>query len=680
MGSRCAVRERRTCYRDDFRRDSALGVAVRKSRHPTVMDVTVTLQPSDDTVADFMKASRRPRGKISVFKEMDETPSRFSGNLCPVNLEEQKKRFLQFGIAPKFVLRRSQQQDGKTEEVWQAKNLIRFDYFGEAKAVLDTVRQKYGDGPEYLNFAFGNPINYVQASEVLAEYLRENNAEGEMIIYWTPELTCSARMMWHGPSQKYNKPEARKFSLILNSSNSENVFLREYGIRCLADHEIGTHFFRMVNDGLQPWFSDRKKFGLRGMKTRDSVASEEGLAAVNTVLNAKSKYLWSAALVYYTACMAVNLTFQDLYDHLEHYVSDRELRWKHVMRVKRVLSDASLVGGSGHDQCYFEGAVHILRHIDSIDFAVLYSGKICLDEINRVHRLCRLDCIRMPSFMRDMVKYRRRLTQIAVINGLIPRPATIRAQPSLKRLNQSKQQPPAPVKSEPLAPSPPAKRGLSRTSFGGQSNVSIDRPRFTRPQQRPLVADSGSAPETVTLSSRATRVRSAKLRRAAAFASDPKEQPPRVPSRRRLRRKHVEGKSSRQRPTKVVSSFSGRLLRRPDSTEGGLLWKNNDVPPWQRSDCLSERVDVSVRTPPLLSQANRLLSHSTERICHRNGDSCQTQSTDSVLTPHPPRDPKRDVHFRRHPSFEDLATQTAPQRLSRPKVDRSLGILSRTES
>ena len=143
---------------------------------------------------DFMKASRRPRGKISVFKEMDETPSRFSGNLCPVNLEEQKKRFLQFGIAPKFVLRRSQQQDGKTEEVWQAKNLIRFDYFGEAKAVLDTVRQKYGDGPEYLNFAFGNPINYVQASEVLAEYLRENNAEGEMVIYWTPELTCRYEM------------------------------------------------------------------------------------------------------------------------------------------------------------------------------------------------------------------------------------------------------------------------------------------------------------------------------------------------------------------------------------------------------------------------------------------------------------------------------------------------------
>ena len=142
-----------------------------------------------------MKAAHRARpGKISVFKEMDETPSRFSGKLCPVNLEEQKKRFLQYGIAPKFVLRRSQHSEGKADEAWLVRNLIRFDYFGEAKSVLDTVRQKYGDGMEYLNYAFGNPINYVQASEILAEYLRENNAEGEMVIYWTPELTC--RQVW----------------------------------------------------------------------------------------------------------------------------------------------------------------------------------------------------------------------------------------------------------------------------------------------------------------------------------------------------------------------------------------------------------------------------------------------------------------------------------------------------
>ena len=54
----------------------------------------------------------------------------------------------------------------------------------------------------------------------------------------------------------------------------------------------------MINDGLQPWFSDRKRFGLRPMKCRESAATEEGLASINTLINAKYKYLWGPALTY----------------------------------------------------------------------------------------------------------------------------------------------------------------------------------------------------------------------------------------------------------------------------------------------------------------------------------------------------------------------------------------------
>ena len=111
--------------------------------------------------------------------------------------------------------------------------------------------------------------------------------------------------------------------------------------------------------------------------------------------------------------------------------------------------------------------MHILRNIDSIDFAVLYSGKICLDEINRVHRLCRLDCIRIPSFMRDMVKYRRRLTQIAVLNGLIPRSCTVRVQPFIKPATFMKPRGSVMTKSELLAPS--VAPSLSKT-FGAPGN------------------------------------------------------------------------------------------------------------------------------------------------------------------------------------------------------------------
>ena len=55
---------------------------------------------------------------------------------------------------------------------------------------------------------------------------------------------------------------------------------------------------RFYNDGYQPWFSDRKRFGLVPEGSRKLIAAEEGLAALNTLLAARTKYLWGAALLY----------------------------------------------------------------------------------------------------------------------------------------------------------------------------------------------------------------------------------------------------------------------------------------------------------------------------------------------------------------------------------------------
>lgn len=52
---------------------------------------------------------------------------------------------------------------------------------------------------------------------------------------------CSARMMWHGPNVKRNKPEARRHTLIVKNS-PDNFYMRQQGIICLANHEIGTHY------------------------------------------------------------------------------------------------------------------------------------------------------------------------------------------------------------------------------------------------------------------------------------------------------------------------------------------------------------------------------------------------------------------------------------------------------
>ena len=46
------------------------------------------------------------------------------------------------------------------------------------------------------------------------------------------------------------------------------------------------------------------------------------------------------------------------------------------------------------------------------------SGKVCFDEITRVKKLARMDCIRMPAFMRNQEKYKKTIKQISQLNGL----------------------------------------------------------------------------------------------------------------------------------------------------------------------------------------------------------------------------------------------------------------------
>ncbi|XP_062602636.1 microtubule-associated tyrosine carboxypeptidase-like isoform X2 [Saccostrea cucullata] len=354
-------------------------------------------------------------GKTTNIKTLEQQPAKFATAICPLNLEEQKERFLKHGRLPKFVLKGSEEE---IENLYnKASNQIRFDLFGEAEHILKVVKEKYGDGHDYLEAMHGKKITKDEANNILLDYLKENKLDGAMSIIWCTNLASSAKMMWVGPHAKYNKPEARSYSFWIKNTDDNN-FLREWGIRCLADHEIGTHFFRSFNDGLQPWFMDRKRFGVRGLGSLEQLRTEEGLACINTVLNARVRYLWSSALQYYAACKAAEMTFKQLFDHLAMFVKSPDHRWRLCMRIKRGLIDPNDLGGYGKDQCYFEGAVEILRNIDTIDFQVLMCGKMCVDEVSRCKRLARQDCLRMPAFMKNETKYKKNLKAIANLNGL----------------------------------------------------------------------------------------------------------------------------------------------------------------------------------------------------------------------------------------------------------------------
>ena len=71
--------------------------------------------------------------------------------------------------------------------------------------------------------------------------------------------------------------------------------------------------------------------------------------------------------------------------------------------------------------------MEILRNIDNIDFQVLYAGKVCVDEIPRVRRVARVDCIKTPKFMDDIERYVKILHYMAWINGLGPKPTRKRS-------------------------------------------------------------------------------------------------------------------------------------------------------------------------------------------------------------------------------------------------------------
>ncbi|XP_071818934.1 microtubule-associated tyrosine carboxypeptidase 1-like [Apostichopus japonicus] len=350
-----------------------------------------------------------------VIKSFDQTPSKYLGKGDPLNLEEEKCQFLCHGKIPDFKFKATERQ---LDLITSSKKCeIKHDLLPQATWILEKVKEKYGTGEGYLLHTYGQRIDSEQASEVLKGYMVENGVDGMMSVAWSKDLSCSGRMTWVGPCLKANKPDARKYRLMLKDS-ADNCFLREKGILCIADHEIGTHFIRSYNDGLQPWFSNRLKFGLQKLKSYSLQQTEEGLAALNTVLKARSKYLFYPALLYYTACKSEEMTFQELFEHLESYLLDSDVRWKLVMRVKRYLPDPNMKGGTGKDQCYFRGAVDILRKLDRIDFEVLYSGKVALEDLPRVRHSARLTSIKLPPFMKDKATYTSHLRKIALLNDI----------------------------------------------------------------------------------------------------------------------------------------------------------------------------------------------------------------------------------------------------------------------
>ncbi len=227
-------------------------------------------------------------------KIYDQVPRHLMPPLHITNQDEARKSFLEEKIPPVLKF--------KANEIYIAglmsnKNKASYEHFFKAKNILDSIKKKFPKGVySYYEAKFGRRLkNSNECVELVGNYLSENRVDGELSINFAPGLTCAGRIYHH--SMQNNRPETRKF-VVWISNDIDNQFLREKGLICLCDHEIGTHFYRSYNDGLQAWFADRKKYGLRSADTNELMRTEEGLAALHTLINANLKYLYLPALFY----------------------------------------------------------------------------------------------------------------------------------------------------------------------------------------------------------------------------------------------------------------------------------------------------------------------------------------------------------------------------------------------
>jgi hypothetical protein len=64
------------------------------------------------------------------------------------------------------------------------------------------------------------------------------------------------------------------------------------------------------------------------------------------------------------------------------------------------------------------GAIEILRRKEEIDWKLLYSGKISLDDMDNVKDIVNLDCVRLPLFLQDVDLYMKELQEIQDVNEI----------------------------------------------------------------------------------------------------------------------------------------------------------------------------------------------------------------------------------------------------------------------
>ncbi|KAF4667446.1 hypothetical protein FOL47_003578 [Perkinsus chesapeaki] len=311
--------------------------------------------------------------------------------------------------------------DGDPSEVFERHSNVDCSLLEEAQCILDQVVERFGSSEAFLESAFGTDrVDGAELRRQMEGYLAELGLFGTGVV----EVKSSSKLL--SVANVVKTPPDKHVLHLTDTPVPAGM------IPGLCAHEIGTHLLRMLNNDLQPWSIDRRLSSAkeRRFKLEYHFATEEGLATLNSLVQSEKRphnaelFLWSPALRYWATVQGQNRTFVQLYHLLERYIQDPIRRFKLCSRVKRGIRNTGVPSGACTlDQAvrYFLGAVDILRHLESIDFVLLYCGLLSRKDLHKVRFCARRHAIRLPRFLGTVdrtKKYIDGLRQVARVNRI----------------------------------------------------------------------------------------------------------------------------------------------------------------------------------------------------------------------------------------------------------------------
>lgn len=292
--------------------------------------------------------------------------------LTPINLVEEKEKFFSDQTYnPQFVYEKNTSDDflkkqGFPQEAYSklANQILKKTYYGRNEADLLLLE--------------GKLLSQKEVTEKLTSFLSMHNLVQRFSIVWSSSFVSRASI--------------DKDTIKLRSTAE----FRERDTIGLIYHEIGTHALRRINYEKQPWYLKKNEYNL----TTNYLRTEEGLAALHSLLPTNTKLAYSTAIRYAAVAYAQNHSFVELWNYLGQYIQNDETRWMVTFRQKRGLTDTKLPGGYTKDLVYFEGVITVWSWLakNNFDPTRLYYGKIGLEDLAAAEEINPNFKPIMPSF------------------------------------------------------------------------------------------------------------------------------------------------------------------------------------------------------------------------------------------------------------------------------------------